>query len=106
MKANTLQLAETADLAAWDAWVEQSPQGTVFCKSTFLQSLNARFRLFTVVTNTQVIALLPLLEDDAGQVVRYPFTPYQGILFCQGHRLRCIVAWLMNSASPNFSLSN
>ena len=81
MNVGALQLAETADLAAWDAWVEQSPQGTVFCKSTFLQSLNARFRLFTVVANTQVIALLPLLEDDAGQVVRYPFTPYQGILF-------------------------
>ena len=81
MKASALQLVETADLAAWDAWVEQSPQGTVFCKSTFLQSLNARFRLYTVVANTQVIAVLPLLEDDAGQVVRYPFTPYQGILF-------------------------
>ena len=81
MKASALELVETADLAAWDAWVEQSPQGTVFCKSTFLQSLNTRFRLFTVMANTQVIALLPLLEDDASQVVRYPFTPYQGILF-------------------------
>ena len=81
MKVSVLELAETTDLAAWDAWVEQSPQGTVFCKSTFLQSLNARFRLFAVMANTQVVALLPLLEDDAGQVVRYPFTPYQGILF-------------------------
>ena len=62
MKADALQLAETDDLTAWDAWVEQSPQGTVFCKSTFLQSLNARFRLFAVMANTQVVALLPLLE--------------------------------------------
>ena len=81
MKAGALQLAETADLAAWDAWVELSPQGTVFCKSAFLQSLGGRFRLFTVVANSQVVALLPLLEGDDGDVIRLPFVPYQGILF-------------------------
>lgn len=81
MRLNTFQLVETDDPTTWDHWVEQSPQGTVFCTSSFLQSLGTPFRLFTVKVNTEIVALLPLLEDDAGDVIRYPFTPYQGILF-------------------------
>jgi len=81
MNPKRLQLAETADHAAWDAWVEQSPQGTLFSKAEFLRSLNTPSRLFVVENASRPVALLPVIEDEAGNAVRFPFTPYQGILF-------------------------
>jgi hypothetical protein len=76
-----LQLSETTDYVAWDAWVDQSAQGTIFSNSRFLRSLNTRFRLFTVLDRHKVVALLSAIEDEAGNIVHFPFTPYQGILF-------------------------
>lgn len=80
MKADRLRLNETTDYAAWDAWVELSPQGTVFSKVGFLRSLGAPFRLFVVDDGAATVALVPLIEDAVGNAVRFPFTPYQGVL--------------------------
>jgi hypothetical protein len=81
MNPKRLELAETTNHAAWDVWAEQSPQGTVFSRSAFLLSLNTRFRLFIIQSAGRPLALLPVIEDEAGNAVRFPFTPYQGILF-------------------------
>lgn len=84
MDSKRLELAETTDDAAWDAWTEQSDQGTVFSKSAFLRSLNVGFRMFVVMetgSTHRPVALVPVIEDGAGNAVRFPFTPYQGILF-------------------------
>lgn len=81
MNPKRLRLAETTDYAAWDAWIDLSPQGTVFSKSAFLLSLNAPCRLFAAQNAGRTVALIPLIEDEAGNAVRFPFTPYQGILF-------------------------
>ena len=81
MNPKRLQLAEINDHAAWDAWVEQSPQGTVFSRAAFLRSLDTPFRLFAVENAGRPVALVPVIEDEAGNAVRFPFTPYQGILF-------------------------
>lgn len=81
MNPKRLQLAEVTDHAAWDEWIEQSPQGTVFSKTGFLRSLNAPFRLLVVENDGKPAALVPVIEDGAGNAVQFPFTPYQGILF-------------------------
>lgn len=83
---NNLILGETSDDDAWDALVDASAQGTVFSKSAFLQSLGARFRRYTVTSGNSAIALLSVIEDEVGNVVRFPFTPYQGILFADDPR--------------------
>jgi hypothetical protein len=80
MNPKRLQLAQTDDYAAWDAWVALSPQGSVFSTSAFLRSLQAPIRLFTVVNAGRVVALVPVIEDESGHAVRFPFTPYLGIL--------------------------
>ena len=77
----SLALSETTDHGAWDALVEASPQGTVFSKSAFLQSLGAPFRLYLVTSGRGVVALLSVVEDGEGNVTRFPFAPYQGVLF-------------------------
>lgn len=83
MKPEGLQFSETTEYPAWDAGVELSPQGTVFSRSAFLRSLNAPFKLFTVTNAHQTVALVSVVEDSDGNAVRYPYTPYQGILFLQ-----------------------
>jgi hypothetical protein len=81
MNRDRLTLGEAADDEAWDRLVDASPQGTVFSKSAFLQSLGAPFRRYLVTDDGLPAALLAVIEDDTGQAVRFPFTPYQGILF-------------------------
>lgn len=81
MTLKRLELAEVADDAAWDAFVAASPQGTVFSSTSFLRSLRAPFRRFAVHGGGAPLAQIAVLEDAAGQAVRFPFTPYQGILF-------------------------
>lgn len=81
MKPGALQFAETRDLDAWDAAAGRSPQGTVFCSSAFLRCLGAPFRLFTVQDSCAIVAQVPIIEDAQGNAVRFPFTPYLGILF-------------------------
>lgn len=81
MKPGGLQFVETREFDAWDAAVERSPQGTVFCRSAFLRCLGAPFRLFTVLGDCGPVAQVPIIEDAQGHAVRFPFTPYLGILF-------------------------
>ena len=76
-----LSLRETTDTAAWDARLPASPQATVFSSSAFLRATGCRLRLFEVLRGQQVVALLPLTEDDSGQrVLPPPYTPYLGPL--------------------------
>lgn len=81
MSLKRLELAEAADDAAWDAFVAGSPQGTVFSGTPFLRSLQAPFRRFVVHGNGTALAQVAVMEDAAGNGVRFPFTPYQGVLF-------------------------
>ncbi len=76
-----LQIAAVDDDAQWDAGVDASPQGTVFCRSSHLRALGQPFRRLAVKSGGKTVALLPLVENDAGDAVVQPaYTPYQGIL--------------------------
>ncbi len=78
---SSLQLAEVDDDAAWDASVDASPQGTVFSRSAHLRALGQPFRRLAVKAGGRTVALLPLVENVAGDaVVQAAYTPYQGIL--------------------------
>jgi hypothetical protein len=76
-------LRPCTDMVAWDALVDASPQGHVFSKSAFLQSLGTPFTCYEVTTpQGEVLAGAAILEDGK-RMVRAPFsfTPHQGILF-------------------------
>lgn len=87
MNAARLALAEAVDDAAWDAFVQQSPQGTVFSSSAFLRSLGAPHRRWVLHAGGAPLAQIAIVEDASGRGVRYPFTPYQGILFAAADSL-------------------
>lgn len=74
-----------SDMSAWDALVNESPQGHVFSNHAFLQSLGAHFTCYVVTTpQGEVLAGAAILQDG-NQMARAPFafTPHQGILFAQ-----------------------
>lgn len=80
MSTQNLVLCEASDDTAWDAFVDQSPQGTIFSKTAFLRSLGAPFRRWLVQREDRTLAQWALIEDGPGRAIRYPYTPYQGIL--------------------------
>ena len=85
MNLKRLEFAEARHDADWDRFVAASPQGTVFSSTAFLQSLGAPFRRFVVYGSGGPLAQIAVVENGAGCAVRFPFTPYQGILFAPGH---------------------
>lgn len=80
MSAGRLDLAEVRDDAAWDAFAAASPQGTVFSSSAFLRALGTPVRRLAVHAGGPPLAQVALVEDGGGRAVRFPFTPYLGVL--------------------------
>jgi hypothetical protein len=77
-----LELYEFGDPAEWDAFVADSPQGSVFCESRFLEAAGAEFEALAVgEAGRREAAALVIM--DHGAPIRAPahYTMYQGVLF-------------------------
>lgn len=73
------------DVSAWDALVSGSPQGHVFSKHAYLQSLAAPHTCYVVCTpQGEALAGVAVMEQG-NHMARAPFafTPHQGILFAR-----------------------
>jgi hypothetical protein len=83
----------------WDSFVDNSPQGTVYCRSTYLDTLELEYDLLMVVED-DVPQLGVIVLKDNGQVVSSSgfFIQYHGFLMkngaldMPGHRLS---TWLL-----------
>lgn len=102
-------------MSAWDALVNESPQGHVFSSHAFLESLGAPYACYVLTTpQGEVLAGAAILKDG-NNMARAPFafTPHQGILFAQsvsslGQQKRLtaefrITTYLMESLRAVFS---
>lgn len=66
----------------WDAWVRQSPQGTIFQHSTMLTALSANPRGYLISKADEAKALLGLiLSEDGRHVVKHGSVIYTGLMF-------------------------
>jgi hypothetical protein len=91
------------DKAEWDQFVEDSPQGNIFCRSAILEALGEEYELWFVEDGSERWLGTVIITRD-GQPIRapYPFTMYQGVLlsakFCQlsPHRRVSLTLELMN----------
>ena len=81
----TYVLSVCTDMSAWDALVLESPQGHVFSRSAFLQSLGAQYACYVVSTSQgELLAgAVVLLDGDLMARAPFAFTPHQGILFAK-----------------------
>ncbi|MEH2349518.1 MAG: GNAT family N-acetyltransferase [Nostoc sp.] len=66
----------------WDDFVEDSPQGTVFAKTDFINALGVPFQIITVYFREKIVAGTVILFSHDGNTLPAPFafTPYQGLL--------------------------
>lgn len=78
-------LSVCADVSAWDALVSESPQGHVFSKSAYLQSLGAPHTCYVVTTpQGEILAGVAVMEEGHSMArAPFAFTPHQGILFAK-----------------------
>lgn len=66
----------------WDAFVAASPQGSIFCKTAFLNSLDVEYDLWLLEEGQEPQAgAVVLRNNDEVLKAPYPFTMYQGLLF-------------------------
>jgi hypothetical protein len=78
-------LSVCSDMSAWDALVNESPQGHVFSSSAFLESLGAPYTCYVVTSPQREVLAGAAIMQDGTQMARAPFafTPHQGILFAK-----------------------
>lgn len=66
----------------WDNFVENSPQGDIFCYSWWLEATSENnFRIIAVFENNLIVAGIPLALDENGNINEPPLTRTLGILF-------------------------
>lgn len=65
----------------WNIFVDNSPQGNIFCKTEFLNALNVEYDLWFIKNNEQVQAGTIILRQNGKILIApHPFTMYQGIM--------------------------
>lgn len=73
-------LLEVTDDKQWDAFVDASPEATVFSYSNYLKSLNVPSRRWLIRRGIEVKSALSLIEDpETGNVVLDDFVIYNGL---------------------------
>ena len=66
----------------WDVFVDQSPQGDVFCYTWWLESITKNnFKIIVALENEQIVAGMPLAFDDLNRINEPPLTRTLGILY-------------------------
>jgi hypothetical protein len=66
----------------WDIFVDQSPQGDVFCYSWWLEAITrSNFKILTVYEKDEIVAGIPLALDKQDKVNIPPLTRTLGVLF-------------------------
>jgi Acetyltransferase (GNAT) domain len=76
-----LNFIECTDKEHWDRFAADSPHGSIFCLTPFLDALSEEYRLLQVVESGEPLAGVALIMHG-GQPYpgQYPLTMYQGIL--------------------------
>ena len=66
----------------WDMFVEQSPQGDIFCYSWWLEATtNSHFKIITVIENGVMVAGIPIAYDKNGRINEPFLTRTLGVLY-------------------------
>lgn len=75
-------LEETSIDSRWDTFVESSPNGTIFMKSSYLAHLDARIQVFYCYKSNEIVGgLLALLDDSGTNVVGHDYVIYDGLVY-------------------------
>jgi len=80
-----VDLIECTDKGQWDCFAADSPHGSVFCLTPFLDALGEEYRLLLVEDRGEPQAgVVLVLRGGQPYRGRYPYTIYQGVLLSPG----------------------
>jgi hypothetical protein len=66
----------------WNSFVDESPQGDVFCYSWWLEAITkSDFKILAIFENNEIVAGMPLAFDAGSKVNIPPLTRTLGVLF-------------------------
>lgn len=78
----SLKINLCKDKNQWDSFVDLSPQGNIFCTTSYLDALGEDYDLVLVDENNQVKMGAIIIKQNGKPIkAPYPFTMYQGIFF-------------------------
>ena len=84
MTDSNLILTECTDPTRWDAFVANSPQGSIFCRIVLLDALGVEYNFWFVEKNGQPLAGAVILRrGNIPLYAPYSYTMYQGILLAK-----------------------
>src|SRR5438874_13209265 len=84
-----LTLVECCDKERWNRFSDESPHGSVFCLTPFLDALAEDYRLFLVTEKEETLAgVVLILKNGRPYLGQFPYTMYQGVLLSRGLCLR------------------
>ena len=86
---STLEINFKEDRHVWDAFVDTSPQRSIFAYSKFLDSLLANYDLVTCYDKDRIVAGTIIIYSESGNPrgTPFPFTQYQGLLLADNASL-------------------
>lgn len=78
-----LRLALSEDDRLWDDFVDNSRQGSIFCKSAFMAALGKQVERWLLSEDDRAVAAYPVLLESRGTPAFAPhaYTMYQGLMF-------------------------
>jgi hypothetical protein len=79
-------LKKVEDLKKWDAFVAESPQGTLCSTSGYLRAIDHPFELLYVIKGREVRAGIALMKDEDGNCILHDHVIYNGVLFSSLHK--------------------
>ncbi|MGE5458063.1 MAG: GNAT family N-acetyltransferase [Methanococcaceae archaeon] len=75
-------LLEPESYQEWNQFVDESPQGDVFCYSWWLDAVTkSRFKIYVLIENGRIVAGMPLALNKAGKIDEPALTRTLGILY-------------------------
>ena len=84
MSKQKYRLTYDTDKAKWDAFVERSPQGSVFSETWYLDALNVKFKTLSVLNNNdEIVAGIVLAKNHINTWSNPMLDKYLGILLSE-----------------------
>jgi hypothetical protein len=66
----------------WDLFVDQSPQGDVYCYSWWLEAITkSNFKILAIIENNEIVAGIPIAFDSQNKANEPPLTRTLGVLY-------------------------
>ena len=82
MSNPSVKTLESERYNEWDIFVDQSPQGDVFCYSWWLEAITkSHFKILVITEKDEIVAGIPLAYDADNKVNEPPLTRTLGVLY-------------------------